>query len=118
MRCGAGAPAVGQDEDCGEADPAQLQSALQTTQSLYRANELAKADVISKLAKSEAATAKLEDEKRAEEAYKQGARFAKWRNVLQIDPANMKTYLRWLADNWPDDFEDLNARASAAAEAA
>ena len=27
-------------------------------------------------------------EKRAEEAYKQGARFAKWRNVLQIDPAS------------------------------
>jgi hypothetical protein len=42
----------------------------------------------------------------------------KIKNSLQIDPANMKTYLRWLADNWPDDFEDLNARASAAAEAA
>merc|ERR1711988_1741561 len=27
-------------------------------------------------------------EKRAENAYVQGARFAKWRNVLQIDPAN------------------------------
>eukprot|EP00929_Paragymnodinium_shiwhaense_P025474 TRINITY_DN153_c0_g1_i3.p1 TRINITY_DN153_c0_g1~~TRINITY_DN153_c0_g1_i3.p1 ORF type:complete len:385 (-),score=113.74 TRINITY_DN153_c0_g1_i3:353-1507(-) len=27
-------------------------------------------------------------EKRAAEAYAQGARFAKWRNVLQIDPAN------------------------------
>jgi len=27
-------------------------------------------------------------EKRAAEAYKQGARFAKWRNVLQIDPAS------------------------------
>merc|ERR1719247_3311974 len=27
-------------------------------------------------------------EKRAKEAYDQGARFAKWRNVLQIDPAN------------------------------
>jgi len=27
-------------------------------------------------------------EKRAAEAYTQGARFAKWRNVLQIDPAN------------------------------
>ena len=26
-------------------------------------------------------------EKRAAEAYAQGARFAKWRNVLQIDPA-------------------------------
>merc|ERR1719281_1781199 len=27
-------------------------------------------------------------EKRCEEAYAQGARFAKWRNVLQIDPGN------------------------------
>merc|ERR1712003_488756 len=27
-------------------------------------------------------------EQRAADAYKQGARFAKWRNVLQIDPAN------------------------------
>merc|ERR1719439_261491 len=27
-------------------------------------------------------------EKRANEAYAQGARFAKWRNVLQIDPDN------------------------------
>ena len=27
-------------------------------------------------------------EKRAKDAYAQGARFAKWRNVLQIDPAN------------------------------
>merc|ERR1719287_337276 len=27
-------------------------------------------------------------EKRCSEAYAQGARFAKWRNVLQIDPAN------------------------------
>ncbi|MDP6866089.1 MAG: fructose-bisphosphate aldolase, partial [Candidatus Poseidoniaceae archaeon] len=27
-------------------------------------------------------------EKRCAEAYAQGARFAKWRNVLQIDPAN------------------------------
>jgi uncharacterized peroxidase-related enzyme len=42
----------------------------------------------------------------------------KIKNSLHIDPANMKTYLRWLADNWPDDFDDLNARASAAAEAA
>ena len=40
------------------------------------------------------------------------------KDSLHIDPANMKSYLRWLADNWPDDFEDLNARASAAAEAA
>jgi len=27
-------------------------------------------------------------EKRCSEAYAKGARFAKWRNVLQIDPAN------------------------------
>jgi hypothetical protein len=40
------------------------------------------------------------------------------KSSLQIDPGNIKTYLRWLADNWPDDFDDLNARASAAAEAA
>jgi hypothetical protein len=40
------------------------------------------------------------------------------KSSLQIDPSNIKTYLRWLADNWPDDFDDLNARASAAAEAA
>ena len=40
------------------------------------------------------------------------------KDSLHIDPANMKSYLRWLADNWPDDFEDLNARASAAAGAA
>ena len=42
----------------------------------------------------------------------------KIRSSVRIDPANIKTYLRWLADNWPDEFDDLNERASAAAEAA
>tara|TARA_R110002110_G_scaffold284987_2_gene499261 strand:+ start:27220 stop:27909 length:690 start_codon:yes stop_codon:yes gene_type:complete len=40
----------------------------------------------------------------------------KIRGTVNIDPANIKTYLRWLADNWPDDFDDLNERAGAAAE--
>ncbi len=40
----------------------------------------------------------------------------KIRGTVHIDPASIKTYLRWLADNWPDDFDDLNARAGAAAE--
>jgi AhpD family alkylhydroperoxidase len=40
----------------------------------------------------------------------------KIRGTVHIDPANIKTYLRWLADNWPDDFDDLNERAGAAAE--
>ena len=42
----------------------------------------------------------------------------KIRGTVHIDPANIKTYLRWLADNWPDDFDDLNERAGAAADAA
>ncbi len=42
----------------------------------------------------------------------------KIKGSLHIDPANIKTYLRWLADNWPDDFDDLNERAGAAADAA
>ena len=34
-------------------------------------------------------TDELDDlEARAKQAYAQGARFAKWRNVLQIDPKN------------------------------
>lgn len=40
----------------------------------------------------------------------------KIRGTVHIDPSNIKTYLRWLADNWPDDFDDLNERAGAAAE--
>ena len=40
----------------------------------------------------------------------------KIRGTVHIDPANIKTYLRWLAENWPDDFDDLNKRAGAAAE--
>ena len=40
----------------------------------------------------------------------------KIRGTVHIDPGNIKTYLRWLADNWPDDFDDLNERAGAAAE--
>ena len=40
----------------------------------------------------------------------------KIRGSVHIDPGNIKTYLRWLADNWPDDFDDLNERAGAAAE--
>ena len=40
----------------------------------------------------------------------------KIRGSVKIDPGNIKTYLRWLADNWPDDFDDLNERAGAAAE--
>jgi len=42
----------------------------------------------------------------------------KIRGTVHIDPGNIKTYLRWLADNWPDDFDDLNERAGAAADAA
>ena len=42
----------------------------------------------------------------------------KIRGTVHIDPGNIKTYLRWLADNWPDDFDDLNERAGAAAEEA
>ena len=42
----------------------------------------------------------------------------KIRGTVHIDPANIKTYLRWLADNWPDDFDDLNERAGAATDAA
>jgi uncharacterized peroxidase-related enzyme len=42
----------------------------------------------------------------------------KIKGSLRIDPTNIKTYLRWLADNWPEEFDDLNERASAAAEAA
>ena len=40
----------------------------------------------------------------------------KIRGSVHIDPGNIKTYLRWLADNWPDDFDDLNERAGASAE--
>ena len=42
----------------------------------------------------------------------------KIKGSLHIDPAKIKTYLRWLADNWPDEFDDLNNRVSASAEAA
>jgi hypothetical protein len=42
----------------------------------------------------------------------------KIRGSARIDPQNIKTYLRWLADNWPDNFDDLNERARAAADAA
>ena len=42
----------------------------------------------------------------------------KIKGSLHIDPAKIKTYLRWLADNWPDEFDDLNNRVSASAESA
>ena len=34
---------------------------------------------------------------------------------LVLDPAKVGTYLRWLADNWPDTFDGLNRQAEAAA---
>lgn len=37
------------------------------------------------------------------------------RSSLVLDPKRLGTYLRWLADNWPDEFETLNAQAAAAA---
>ena len=40
----------------------------------------------------------------------------KIKGSLFIDPKKIKTYLHWLADNWPDEFDDLNKRASEAAE--
>ena len=40
----------------------------------------------------------------------------KIKESLYIDPKKIKTYLHWLADNWPDEFDDLNRRASEAAE--
>jgi uncharacterized peroxidase-related enzyme len=36
--------------------------------------------------------------------------------TLRADPARMGEYLRWLADNWPDEFETLKGEARAAAE--
>ena len=36
--------------------------------------------------------------------------------ALSVNPKKIKTYLHWLADNWPDEFDDLNRRASEAAE--
>lgn len=42
----------------------------------------------------------------------------KIRGSVRIDPANIKAYLHWLADNWPDEFDDLNERARAAADPA
>ncbi|HCP00346.1 MAG: hypothetical protein CL573_09675 [Alphaproteobacteria bacterium] len=40
----------------------------------------------------------------------------KIRGSVRIDPANIKTYLSWLVENWPDNFDDLNERTKAAAE--
>lgn len=34
---------------------------------------------------------------------------------LHLDPEKVRTYLCWLADNWPDDFDTLNGEATAAA---
>lgn len=36
---------------------------------------------------------------------------------LVLDPARMGAYLRWLADNWPDEFETLSRKAADAAAA-
>lgn len=40
----------------------------------------------------------------------------KIRGTLRIDPVKIKNYLRWLADSWPEDFDDLNERVSAAGQ--
>ena len=42
----------------------------------------------------------------------------KIKGSLHIDPKNIKTYLHWLADQWPEEFDDLNKRAGESAEAA
>jgi len=42
----------------------------------------------------------------------------KIKGSLHIDPTKIKTYLRWLADSWPDEFDDLNKRVSDSAETA
>ncbi|CAN0515285.1 unnamed protein product, partial [Laminaria digitata] len=34
---------------------------------------------------------------------------------LHMDPAKMGEYLRWLGDNWPDEFETMNKQAEDAA---
>jgi uncharacterized peroxidase-related enzyme len=39
------------------------------------------------------------------------------RGTLLLDPARMGTYLRWLADHWPAEFETLNEKAALAAAA-
>jgi len=42
----------------------------------------------------------------------------KIKGSLHIDPTKIKNYLRWLADSWPDEFDDLNKRVSDSAETA
>ena len=39
------------------------------------------------------------------------------KSSLVLDPARMGDYLRWLADNWPTEFETLNRKAADAAAA-
>jgi len=34
---------------------------------------------------------------------------------LNMDPAKVRTYVRWVADNWPDEFNSLNEAAEQAA---
>lgn len=36
---------------------------------------------------------------------------------LVLDPARLGTYLRWLGDHWPDEFDTLNRKAAKAADA-
>lgn len=38
------------------------------------------------------------------------------RGTLRLDPERLGKYLRWLADNWPNDFATLNQRARASAD--
>tara|TARA_B100000029_G_scaffold516389_1_gene629374 strand:+ start:4779 stop:5462 length:684 start_codon:yes stop_codon:yes gene_type:complete len=42
----------------------------------------------------------------------------KIKGSLHIDPTNIKTYLHWLAEQWPEEFDDLNRRVGESAEAA
>lgn len=37
------------------------------------------------------------------------------KSTLQMDPARMGTYLRWLAGHWPNEFDTLNEKAAQAA---
>ena len=39
------------------------------------------------------------------------------KGTLQLNPAHMGNYLRWLADNWPSEFDTLNNKAVASAAA-